>query len=280
MLSQMPRQRLAQKTQDASVAAVLGVATFSRGAPDRLSPEQIHASWHPLLVARHLAWRACHHVAGGLQCFSTKTLGWDALHRNLPPRTGRSQVPRVLSVAERQRLFTSAKTPRHRALLMPTSAAGLRVSAVVRRTRTASARDRLRLRVAQGPGRTDRSTLLAARLLTALRVDWKLYRPAPWWLTGRDPHTPMPIGTAQTISSHAKRVAGITHGHGLPTLRPCFAPPLREAGVDVRTIPMRLGHRSIDTTTRDRQSTRQHLATVRSPCDLLPCGASTLPTPE
>jgi integrase len=183
-------------------------------------------------------------------------------------------------VEELQRLCTGAKQRRHRVLLMTTSAAGLRVSEVVRRTRTALASERLLLRVEQGKGRKDRSTLLSARLLIALRASWKLYRPAPGLLTGLDPPTPMPLGTAQNISYHAKRAAGITHGQGIHTLRHCVATHLREAGVDIRTIQLLLGHRSIDTTTRALQIPRQHLATVRSPFDLLPCGDPPLPTPE
>ena len=120
MMRQRQLQRLAPQTQDASVAAVAGRATFSWCSPDQLRPEQIRPSLHHLLVERHLAWSSCNHVACGLQCFSTKTLGWAALHLNLPPRTGRSPVPRVLSVAARQRLCTSAQTPRHRALRMTT----------------------------------------------------------------------------------------------------------------------------------------------------------------
>jgi len=183
-------------------------------------------------------------------------------------------------VEELQRLFTGAKKRRHRVLLMTTYAAGLRVSAVVRLTLTAIESERLLLRVEQGKGRKDRYILLSARLLMELRAYWKLYRPAPWLCTGLDPHTPMPLGTAQKISYHAKRAAGITHGQGLHTLRHCFATHLLEAGVDVRTIQLLLGHRSIDTTTRYLQITRQHLATVRSPFDLLPCGDTPLPTPE
>jgi integrase/recombinase XerD len=75
------------------------------------------------------------------------------------------------------------------------------------------------IRVEQGKGRKDRYTLLSTRLLTELRAYWHLYRPAPWFFTGLDPHRPMPIGTAQKIYYHAKRTAGITHGHGIHTLR-------------------------------------------------------------
>jgi len=163
---------------------------------------------------------------------------------------------------------------------MTTYAAGLRVSEVVRRRLTAIERDRRLLRVEQGKGRKDRSTFLSIRLLTELRAYWKCYRPTPWLFTGRDPHTPMPIGTAQKIYYHTKQRAGITHGHGIHTLRHCFATHLLEAGADVRTIQMLLGHQSLDTTTQYLQITRQHLATIRSPFDLLPCGDTPLPTSE
>src|SRR2546428_13015726 len=169
MIHDMQLQRLASKTQKAYVTAVAGLAKFYDCSPDRLSPEQIRTYLHHLLVERRLAWSSCHQAAAGLKFFYTKTLGWDALHLHLPPRTGRSQLPQILSIEALQRLLTHARHPRHRVLLMTTYAAGLRVSAVVRLRRTDSERDRLLLRVDQGKGRQDRSTLLSTRLLTALR---------------------------------------------------------------------------------------------------------------
>ncbi len=240
----------------------------------------MRTSLHHLLVERRLAWSACHQAAAGLKFFSPTTLGWDVLHRHLPPRTGRSQLPHILSIEALQRLFMPARNPRHRVLLMTTYAAGLRVSAVVRLRLTDSASDRRLLRVEQGKGRKDRSPLLSTRLLTALRASWKCDRPTPWLCTGRDPHTPMPIGTAQKISSHAKQRAGMTHGHGIHTLRHCVATHVLEAGTDIRTIQMLLGHQSLETTTQSLRITRQPLATIRSPFDLLPCGDTSLPLSE
>jgi integrase/recombinase XerD len=168
-----------------------------------------------------------------------------------------------------QRLCTKAANPRHRALLMTTYAAGLRVGEVVRLRLTDIASDRMLIRVKQGKGRKDRDTLLSARLLAALRTSWHLYRPAPWRFTGQDRTQPLSIATAQKISYHAKRSAGITHGKGIHTLRHCFATPRLEAGVDLHTIQLLLGHRTIDTTTRSLHITRRHLAKVHSPFDLL-----------
>src|SRR5215475_16128763 len=230
MIRDMQLQRLAPKTQKAYIAAVAGLAKCYSCSPDHLSPDQIRAYLHHVLVERHLAWSSCTQMACGLKFFSVTPLGWDALHLNLPPRTGRRLLPHLMSVEALQRLFTSAANPRNRALLMTTYAAGLRVSEVVRLKLTDIESDRGLIRVEQGKGRKDRYTLLSTRLLTELRAYWKLYRPTQWLLTGLDPQRPMPSGTAQKIYYHAKRTAGITHGHGIHTLRHCFATHLLEAG--------------------------------------------------
>ncbi len=273
-------QRRAPRTQEASIAAVAGLATFSGCAPDQLRPDQIRAYVHHVRVERHLAWRSCHQVACGRKVFSVTTLGRDALRLNLPPRTGRRLLPHLMRVEELQRVFTSAANPRNRALLMTTYAAGLRVGEVVRLQLTDIASDRLLIRVNQGKGRKDRYTLLSARLLAELRASWKLSRPASWLFPGKDATQPMPIATAQKLYSRAKRAAGITHGQGIHTLRHCFAPHLLEAGVDLRTLQLLLGHRSIDTTTRSLHITRQHLAKVHSPFDLLGFGDTPCPQTE
>lgn len=223
---------------------------------------------HHILVERHLAWSSWNQRACGRKFFYVTPLGWDALHLNLPPRTGRRLLPQLMSVEERQRLCTSAANPRNRALLMTTSAAGLRVGDVVRLRLTDSESDRRLIRVTQGKGRKDRYPLLSARLLAELRPYWSLYRPAPWLFTGHDRTQPLAIATAPKISSHAKRAAGIRHGKGSHPLRHCFAPHLLEAGVDLHTIQLLRGHRPIDTTTRSLHSTRRHLAKGHSPCDL------------
>lgn len=279
MTRDMALQRLAPTSQQASIAAVAGLAQCYGCAPDHLRPAQSRASLPPCLVERHLAWRSCPQGACGRKFFSVTPLGWDARPRNVPPRTGRRLLPHLMRVEKLQRLCTSAPHPQARAWLMTTSAAGRRVGEGVRLPLPDLASARLLIRVHQGNGRQERDTRLSARLLAALRASGTLSRPASWLCPGHDAPQPMPRATAQKLYDHAQRAAGITPGKGLHTRRHCFATQRLDAGVDLRTIPRLLGHRSIDTTTRSLHLSRQHLAQGHSPFALLSFGDTPCPQP-
>ena len=269
MLTHMQLQRLAPGTQALYLRAVASLATYYGRSPDQLTSDEIRAYLHHLLVERQLAWSTCNVAAAAIRFLYVDTLGWPMAQLNLPPRTDRQRLPQVLSVEELQRLFTATRHPKHRALLMTTSAAGLRVSEVVRLQVTDIESARMLIRVTQGKGNKDRYTLLSTRLLTELRAYWRLFRPPRWLFPGRILTAPMPSDSARKIYEHARRRAQIQRGSGLHSLRHSFATHLLDAGVDPRTIQVLLGHRALATTARYLQVSRHHLGTVRSPLDLL-----------
>ena len=79
----------------------------------------------------------------------------------------------------------------------------------------------------------------------------------------------MAIGTAQRIYYNAKSKAGINKGNGIHTLRHCFATHLMDQGVDIFTIQQMLGHTALATTSKYLHTTKEKIASIKSPLDTL-----------
>jgi integrase/recombinase XerD len=199
----------------------------------------------------------------------TVTLGrpW-ALERVPYPRT-QCTLPVVLSQAEVVRFLRASPGLKSRALLTTLYATGLRVSEVVALKVSDIDSQRMVIRVRQGKGRTDRYVILSPRLLTVLRTYWKALRPTDWLFPGRAPGTPLSTRQVDRICQEMRQHAGLTKVVSAHTLRHSFATHLLEAGTDLRSIQLLLGHRSLSTTARYLPVSPQIGATVQSPLDLL-----------
>ena len=271
MIEQLQLHRKAPGTQDQYIHAIYQLAAYYKRSPDQLSSQEIRRYLHYLLTERQLAWSSCNVVAAAMRFFYVDTLGWTPIQLNLPPRPVQKQLPRVLGVEQLEHLFATTDHPKHRALLMTTYAAGLRVSEVVRLQVQDIESDpsRMLIRINHGKGNKDRYSLLSERLLVELRAYWNIECPRPWLFPGSKANQHMPSGTAQKIYNQARGRAGIKQGSGIHTLRHSFATHLFDAGVDPHTIQLLLGHRSIKTTLKYVHVSRRHLLHVKSPLDLL-----------
>jgi len=251
MTEAMKLRRFSPRTQQSYLAAVTGLAKYYRTPPDQLDCEKIKSYLLHLSEERGLSWSTCNVAVSAFCFFYIKVLGWEKVSLPLPPRKNPKTLPVLLSRPELERLFACAGSPKHRVLLLTTYAAGLRVSEVVHLKPADIDSNRLMIRVEQAKGAKDRYTILSPRLLEELRLYWKLYRPTTWLFpSSRDPQRQMHISKAQRIYYEAKRRAGITRGHGIHTLRHCFATHLLEAGLDLRTIQSLMGHTALTTTMR------------------------------
>jgi len=261
---------LAANTREAYVRAVVGLAKYYGRSPDRLSADDVQGYLVHLIEKRQLAWSSCSVAVHGLRFFYEVTLGRERHTFYIPRPKQPSKQPEILSREEVARLFASTANVKHRALLMTTYAAGLRVSEVVHLKVSDLHSDRMLIRVEAGKGGKDRYTLLSESLLAELRRYWRMYQPEVWLFPRRGaPEHPVSRATAHHVYHAAKTRAGIHKGGGIHSLRHGFATHLLEAGVELATIQDLLGHGNIRTTTRYLHLAHGGLARHGSAFDLL-----------
>jgi len=270
-INHLTLQRRSPKTKEAYIGAVYGLAKYYMISPDKLSDNQIQDYLRYLIEKRKLAWSTCNVVFSGLICFYKNVLNRNKTVFSIPPRARSKKIPMVLSVEEVGHLLNSVSNLKHRALLMITYSAGLRVNEVVslKLHHIESDSSRMMIRIENGKGQKDRYTILSTKVLKVLKEYWEEYRPKEWLFFGSNINKPMPVGTAQKIYYNAKKKAGNTKGRGIHTLRHCFASHMLWNGEDIYTIKRFLGHSSIKTTYKYLHVTRQQIAAVVSPLDML-----------
>lgn len=211
---------LSTNTREAYVRAVVGLAKYYGRSPDTLSADEVQDYLVHLIEERQLAWSSCSVAVHGLRFFYEVTLGRERRAYYIPTPKQPSTQPEILSREEVARLFASTPNVKHRALLLTTYAAGLRVSEVVRLKVNDLHSERMLMRVEAGKGRKDRYTLLSESLLAELRGYWRMYQP-PLWLFPRQgaPQHPLSRSTPHHIYHAAKTRAGISKGGGIHSLR-------------------------------------------------------------
>jgi integrase/recombinase XerD len=260
---------MAERTQEAYVNAVAGLAKFYHTPPDQLNERQVQRYLLYMLDERKLSWSTCNQAYNALKFFYHATLKRPDEQFCIPRARQPQKLPEILSRQEVERLLLAAVELKHRCLLMTVYGAGLRVGEAVRLKVSDIDSERMTIRVEQGKGKKDRYTVLSQRLLGVLRQYWLAYRPRQWLFTNRRGDEPLSIGTAQKIFYRAKKQAGITKQCGIHGLRHAFATHMLEAGVDLHTIQKLLGHGHIGTTMRYLHLSRGQLAKHDSPLDLL-----------
>jgi integrase/recombinase XerD len=269
MIREMQLRNFSSGTQRAYLRAVTGLAEYYHRPPDKIGTEEIQDYVAHLLSEGRLAVGSCHSIITGLRFFYTVVLEDSGSGAAIPQVKKETRLPEILSSEQLERLFAAPRNPKHRVLFMTAYGGGLRVSELVRLKVTDIHSDRMMIRVEQGKARKDRYTLLSKRLLSELRSYWKIKRPPVWLFPGINLHKPGCPRMAQKAYAQAVSKAGIKQRGGIHTLRHCFATHLLEAGQDIRTIQLLMGHSSILSTVRYLQVTSKTLQGTKSPLDLL-----------
>lgn len=275
MIEELRCRNFAESTIRSYVRAVEQFSRHFHSSPHRLGPAHVRQYQAMLFTHRKLASSTVTQHLAALRFFYVKVLkrGWSVAETPYPKKVQR--LPLVLSPEDVAKLIDAADSSFHRILLMTLYATGARRAEVAHLKVSDIDSQRMVVHIRGGKGRKDRDVMLSPKLLDALRVYWRGLRrkPTDWLFPGNSWHTaarPVTTKVLWTACESAAQRAGLGHKHIHPhTLRHCFATHLLEAGADLRTIQVLLGHRDLEETTIYLHLSNRHLGATASPLDAL-----------
>jgi integrase/recombinase XerD len=279
MIEDMTLRNFAPHTIQVYVERVATFARYYNVSPQDLGPEQIRAYLLYLVQERHVSWSYFNQARCALQFLYRVTLGKDWVVEAVACPKQQKKLPIILSLDELVRFFGAVTNLKHRSILMTTYAAGLRLSEVRHLRVDDIDSQRMVICIRQAKGHKDRYVMLSPRLLAILRQYWKAVRPRHYLFPGADPDRPINPRTVQQVCRAALRAAGIKKKVSVHALRHSFATHLLEAGTDLRTIQILLGHQNLGTTARYLHVSTAALKATHSPLDALDLSSGEDPKP-
>ena len=278
MIDDMEIRNLTPNTQRAYIEQASRFARHFGKSLDHLGPAEIRMYLLHLVNDKHLAASSIIVAVSALRFLYTITLKrpW-LVEEVIPAGKQAKKLPVVMSREEVARFLAAVDNMKHRVILTICYATGLRVSEAVRLTPDAIDSKRMVIRVAQGKGRKDRYVMLPPRLLDLLQDYWRRTRPGAWLFPGDWPDQPIGPLAVNHMCRQVRAKCGIAKPVAPHSLRHAFAVHLLEAGTDLRTIQLLLGHRSLSTTARYLLIATSKVCATASPLESLPTVPPTTP---
>ncbi len=273
MLEELQRRNYSTITTRNYLRVVADFAKYFGKSPDKLGPNELRTYQAYLLQDRKLTPGTVVNWVAALRFFFVKTLKRHQFREFLPYPQDRRRLPTVLSREEVSRLINAAGTLFRRTLLMTLYGTGMRRAELAHLKVRDIDSQRMIIRVVAGKGGKDRDLPLSPALLEILREYWRWRKPRlylfPTRTYRRGLDQPISDKTVWIACSEAARRAGISKRVTPHTLRHSWATHLLEAGTDLRTIQVLLGHGDLETTAQYLHLSQRHLQAVTNPLDNL-----------
>jgi integrase/recombinase XerD len=209
-----------------------------------------------------------------LRFLFVKTLRRHFLTEYIPFPKCPKRLPTVLSPEEVTRLINASPNLYHRTLLTTLYSTALRRAELCRLKVRDVDSQRMMIRIEQGKGRRDRYVPLSPKLLETLRVYWRWMKPKTFLFPGTVKAVRADVPISPNMVWYACRqaalAADIRKRLSPHSLRHSCASHLLEAGTDLRTIQILLGHCRLEHTLVYLHLSPKHLQAVSNPLDALP----------
>lgn len=272
MLEELERRNYSAETTRRYMRFVERFAQHFGKSPDKLGPDDLRSYQAYLLRERKLCPGSVENHVAALRFFYVRTLRRHEFREFLPYPKSPRKLPSILSQEEVARLISASTNLFQRTLLMVLYGTGMRRSELARVKIDHIDSQRMIIHVVDGKGHKDRDLPLSPTLLENLRVYWRWLKPRDYLFPSRmhrDHEQPISDKIVWRACTQAAKSAGIRKRVSPHLVRHAFATHLLEAGTDLRTIQLLLGHEDLEVTAKYLHLSAQHLQKVVNPLEAL-----------
>ncbi len=270
MLEELERRNYSAGTTRRYLRFVERFAQHFHKSPDKLGPDHLRSYQAYLLRELKLCPGTVENHVAALRFFFVRTLRRHEFREYLPYPKTRKKLPNILSQEEVSCLINASSNLFERTLLMVLYGTGMRRSEVARLKIADIDSQRMIIHVVDGKGHKDRDLPLSPTLLENLRVYWRWLKPRDYLFPSRkhrDAEQPISDKTVWLACTEAARKAGLRKSASPHLVRHAWATHLLEAGTDLRTIQLLLGHEDLEVTAQYLHLSAQHLQKVVNPIE-------------
>ena len=270
MIEELQLRNLSPVTKEKYLSAVERFACYFHRSPERLGPEQVRDYLLHLANDCHVNANTLLFHRAALRFVYVSTLKQKWFDDEIARAKRRPTLPPTLSVEEVTRILDHTANLKHWTILATFYATALRCNELRHLKLTDLDSQRMVIHVREGKGGMAREIALSPTLLERLRIYFRWRRPADWLFPSKQRHNePLDDGSIRHLCRNAGRRAGIPRPVFPHLFRHACATHMLDAGADLRTIQVLLGHADIRTTARYLNVSLQRLQAVRSPFDAL-----------
>ena len=272
ILEELERRNYSEGTTRRYLRFVERFAQHFGKSPDKLGPDHIRSYQAYLLKVRKLDPGTVENHVAALRFLFIHTLHRHEFRQFLPYPKARRKLPKILSREEVARLIDASSSLFERTLLMVLYGTGMRRAEIARLKIADIDSQRMVIHVVNGKGGKDRDLPLSPTLLETLRAHWRWLKPQTYLFPSRihrDCEQPITDKIVWRACTEAAKRAGIRKRVTPHLVRHSWATHLLEAGTDLRTIQLLLGHEDLEVTARYLHLSQHHLQQVANPIEEL-----------
>jgi integrase/recombinase XerD len=246
MLDDLELRNYTKATRKNYLGSVSRFAKYFGKSPILLGPEHIREYLLYLLHEKKRSYDLLNGTTCALRFLYQITLGKDWAVTKIPCARRPKKLPVVLDQSEASALLRIMGNDTDLLLVLLAYSGGLRVLEISNVKVGDIDSKRMIIHIRQGKGQKDRLVPLSPKLLDVARRHWLIARPKVFLFPSKsDPRRPISPTTIRRRFRVAGQVAGLKKKVTPHTLRHTFATHHLEAGTDLRTLQLMMGHKSL-----------------------------------